>query len=73
MVLVSEGGSLSMTQAFAIEVAGHSAGIAVADRGGFVFYAADHLFWELDRRTFRRLRQAEQAARALLSRVAGRA
>jgi hypothetical protein len=61
-----------MTHAFAIEVAGRSAGIAIAERGGFTFYAADHAFWILDGQTFRHLRHAEQAALKLLNRPAER-
>lgn len=51
-----------MTQAYAIEIRGRSAGIAVAERGGFIFHAADRAFRELDRRSFRRLRHVERAA-----------
>ena len=51
-----------MTNAYAIEISGRSAGIAVAERGGFVFFAADRAFRELDRRSFRRLRHVERAA-----------
>jgi hypothetical protein len=48
--------------AFAIEVHGRSAGIVVADRGGFVFFAADGAFRALDRRFFQHVGQAERAA-----------
>lgn len=55
-----------MTQAFAIEIGGRSAGIAVAERGGFVFHAADRAFRELDRRSFTRLRHIERAAERIV-------
>lgn len=61
-----------MSQAYAIEVHGRSAGIAVAERGGFVFFAADHAFRDLEGRTFRRLRHAERAASQVLSALAER-
>lgn len=56
-----------MSQAYAIEIHGRSAGIAVAERGGFVFFAAEQPFHKLDGRTFRHLRHAEKAAAELLA------
>ena len=53
---------MSSSQAFAIEVHGRSAGIVVADRGGFMFFAADGAFRALDRRVFKHVGQAERAA-----------
>ena len=53
---------MSATQAFAIEVHGRSAGIVVSEPGGFVFFAADGAFRSLDRRVFKHVVQAEQAA-----------
>ncbi len=53
---------MSSTQAFAIEVLGRSAGIVVAEPGGFMFFAADGAFRALDRRVFKHVGQAEQAA-----------
>ena len=53
---------MSASQAFAIEVHGRSAGIVVAEQGGFVFFAADGAFRALDRRVFKHVGQAEQAA-----------
>ncbi len=44
-----------MTDAFAIETNGRSAGIAVRDGKGFLFYASDTLFWTLENRRFRSL------------------
>ncbi|MEI8393709.1 MAG: hypothetical protein WCF85_03165 [Rhodospirillaceae bacterium] len=54
-------------QAFAIEIHGRSAGIVVADPGGFVFFAAESAFQALDRRVFKHVGQAERAAVQLLS------
>lgn len=51
--------------AFAIEVAGISAGLALRERGGYSFYAADPRFRALDGSRFRRLNQLENAARDL--------
>ena len=53
---------MSAAQAFAIEVRGRSAGIVVAEPGGYVFFAADGAFRALDRRVFKHVGQAEQAA-----------
>ena len=58
---------MAPAQAFAIEVHGRSAGIVVADRGRFVFFAADGAFRSLDRRVFQHVGQAEQAAVKLAS------
>jgi len=58
---------MSLAQAYAIEVHGRSAGIVVAERGGFVFFSADGAFNTLERRVFKHVTQAEQAARRLLS------
>jgi hypothetical protein len=41
-----------MTDAFVIETRRHTAGIAVRERSGFRFYAADRLFQSLDNCTF---------------------
>lgn len=51
--------------AFAIEVSGISAGLALRERGGFSFIAADPRFRVLDGSRFRRLAQLEEAARNL--------
>jgi hypothetical protein len=45
------------TDAFMIETARHTAGIAVRERRGFRFYASDQLFYSLDNRTFGGLRE----------------
>jgi hypothetical protein len=55
-----------MSQAYSIEVGGRSAGIAIAERGGFVFFAAERAFSALEGRSFRHLRHAERAAERLL-------
>lgn len=58
---------MTQSRAFAIEVQGRPAGIAVAERGGFTFFVADRAFSSLDGRFFRRIDQAERAARRLLA------
>jgi hypothetical protein len=45
-----------MTDAFVIETERRTAGIAIRERSGFRFYAADRVFQSLDNRTFRGLR-----------------
>jgi len=44
-----------MHDAFVIETARHTAGIAVRERGGFRFYASEARFQPLDGRLFRGL------------------
>jgi hypothetical protein len=44
-----------------IEIFGRSAGRLVADGGRFIFHAADQTLWELDRRSFKELTEAEKA------------
>lgn len=61
---------MSSNHAYAIEVQGKAAGVVVARHNGarhsgFQFFAADHRFHALDGRVFRRVDQAERAARAL--------
>lgn len=51
--------------AFAIEVAGISAGLALRERGGFSFIAADPRFRIIEGSRFRRLAQLEEAVRTL--------
>jgi hypothetical protein len=46
-----------MTDAFIIETQGRTAGIAVRDAKVFQFYASDNLFWPLESRRFRTLRE----------------
>lgn len=57
---------MNRAQAFAIEVQGRSAGIVVAQRGGFTFFTSDGTFKDLDGHFFRRVDQAERAARRVL-------
>lgn len=45
-----------MSNAYVIETARHTAGIAVRERRGFRFYAADALFQSLDNLSFSGLR-----------------
>ncbi len=49
------------TDAFVIETARHTAGIAVRERRGYRFYASDTLFQPLDNRSFRGLRDLHAA------------
>jgi len=56
---------MSASHAFAIEVHGRSAGIA--ERGGFMFFAAERTFQTLERRVFRHVAHAERAARQALA------
>ena len=51
--------------AYAIEVAGIAAGLALRERGGFSFVAADPRFRLLEGSRFRRVEQVEAAARNL--------
>jgi len=54
-------------KSFAIEVAGRSAGIVVADRDGYTFHAADWAFKALNRRRFAAPAHAERAVRRVMS------
>ncbi len=58
---------MSASHAFAIEVHGRSAGIVVAERGGFMFFAAERAFQSLERRLFKQVVHAERAARLALA------
>lgn len=53
-------------QSYAIEVQGRAAGIVVAEKGGYTFFASDWAFKDIDRQTFRRVSHAERAVRELL-------
>lgn len=55
------------TDAFVIETARHTAGIAVRERGGYRFYASDVLFQPLDNRSFRGLRHLRAAIDRLVA------
>ncbi len=58
---------MSASHAFAIEVHGRSAGIVVAERGGFMFFAAERAFQGLERRVFKQVAHAERAVRQALA------
>ena len=58
---------MSQPNAFAIEVQGRTAGIVVAERGGYTFFASDWTFRNLDRRVFRHIDQAERAVQQVLT------
>jgi len=53
-------------ESYAIEIRGKAAGIVVAERGGYTFFASDRAFKDIDQRTFRNVRHAERAARELM-------
>lgn len=54
-----------MFDAFVIETARHTAGIAVRERSGFRFYASEALFQPLDDRVFRGLHAVRAAVSAI--------
>jgi hypothetical protein len=58
---------MSQPNAFAIEIEGRTAGIVVAERGGYTFFASDWTFRDLDRRVFRYVDQAERAVQQVLT------
>jgi len=64
-----EQSAMSHANAYAIEVQGRSAGIVVAERGGFTFFVSDWAFRDLDRRVFRNVGQAQRAAHQHYSRL----
>ena len=49
-----------ITQRFAVEFAGRTVGVAARVPGGFVFYASDDRFNEMDGRVFPRARVIER-------------
>ena len=55
-----------MYDAFVIETARHTAGIAVRERGGFRFYASEARFQPLDSRLFRGLGAVRAAVNAII-------
>jgi len=59
-----------MSDAFVIETARHTAGIAVRERGGFRFYASETRFHPLDNRLFRSLGAVRAAINAIAEPVA---
>jgi hypothetical protein len=56
------------TQRFAVEFERRTVGIAVRLAGGFVFYASDRTFEEMDGRTFPRARAIERQLRKVAKR-----
>jgi hypothetical protein len=56
-----------MTDAFVIETQGHTAGIAVRDGRELQFFAADSLFWNLENRRFRNLRDVHVTVDAVIA------
>jgi hypothetical protein len=55
-------------QRFAVEFDRRTVGIAVRVPGGFLFYASDHRFAEMDGRTFPRARAIERQLRKIAKR-----
>lgn len=62
-----------MANAFVIEINGKAADIVVEERGGFRFFASHRIFWKLDGQVYRRVRDAEKAARGLWGSYLGEA
>jgi hypothetical protein len=56
-----------MPKAYIIEVQNRTAGIVARDEYGFRFFSSERTFDSLEGRQFRSARDAEQAARALLT------
>src|ERR1700681_4256308 len=63
--LAKEGWEMSDT--YIIEVASHAAGIVVRGQDGYRFFAATHRFNPLEGQLFRNAREAERAARRLMT------
>ena len=55
-------------QRFAVELKRRTVGIAVRLGGGFVFYASDKTFQEMDGRTFPRARTIERELKKIANR-----
>ena len=56
-----------MPNAYIIEIQNRTAGIVARDAQGFRFFSSERIFDSLEGRQFRSARDAERAARALLS------
>ncbi len=56
-----------MPKAYIIEIQNRTAGIVARDKHGFRFFSSERIFDRLEGRQFRTARDAERAARALLS------
>jgi hypothetical protein len=61
------GRRILMYDAFIIETATHTAGLAVREDRGFRFYASDSRFYPIDNRVFGGLRAIHSAVDSLLS------
>jgi hypothetical protein len=59
--------SQSQSNAYVIEIQDRAAGIVTRDQRGFRFFSSERVFDSLEGRQFRSAREAERAARALLS------
>ena len=55
-----------MSDRYIIEIGSQQAGIVVRDPEGFRFFAASQLFFQLEGRLFRTVRDAERAAARLI-------
>ena len=56
-----------MSDTYIIEVSSQTAGIVVRGPGGYRFFAASHRFDRLEGQLFRSAREAERAARRLVT------
>jgi len=56
-----------MSDSYIIEVSSQPAGIVVRGPGGYRFFAASHRFDRLEGQLFRTAREAERAARRLVT------
>ena len=59
--------SQAQSNAYIIEIHDRAAGIVTRDQRGFRFFSSERLFDGLEGRQFRSAREAERAARAVLS------
>ncbi|MBP0112979.1 MULTISPECIES: hypothetical protein [Bradyrhizobium] len=65
--------SQAQSNAYIIEIHDRAAGIITRDERGFRFFSSERLFDSLEGRQFRSAREAERAARAVLSERSRRA
>jgi len=56
-----------MSDCYVIEVSSETAGIVVRDTRGYAFFAASNRFQALEGQIFRNAREAERAARRLVT------
>jgi hypothetical protein len=71
-VLPPAGVEFVVSQRFAVEFERRTVGIAVRVPGGFMFYASDDRFDEMDGRTFPRFRAIQRQLERVASRKAGK-